>query len=220
VLFLSGGVARRRRAFRARVARPALWAVLSWLLPPPKARPSRGTSRRRFPATPTSQLGLFPRFQKNPRGAKPYNQVTFAKWFRSWVDSLPEIIGRGGEPYDRSGLTPYSFRHSYAQRHVVSKIVFADTFAESVIGAAQRLSCPRLLPGSLLTSRVAGRCHDVASSDVATDSTLMQPVATQRGGNLASSPSAQPSAIGVFTCLEQCSLPVPTVAPPSRSWPF
>jgi len=30
----------------ARVARPALSAVLSWLLPPPKARPSRGTSRR------------------------------------------------------------------------------------------------------------------------------------------------------------------------------
>jgi len=46
VLVLSGGVARRRRAFRARVARPALSAVLSWLLPPPKAKPSRGTSRR------------------------------------------------------------------------------------------------------------------------------------------------------------------------------
>jgi hypothetical protein len=46
VLVLSGGVARRRRAFRAPVAGPALWAVLSWLLLPPKARPSRGTSRR------------------------------------------------------------------------------------------------------------------------------------------------------------------------------
>jgi len=46
VLVLSGGVARRRRAFRARVARPALWAVLSWLLLPPTARPSRGTSGR------------------------------------------------------------------------------------------------------------------------------------------------------------------------------
>jgi len=30
----------------ARVARPALWAVLSWLLLPPRARPARGTSRR------------------------------------------------------------------------------------------------------------------------------------------------------------------------------
>jgi len=30
----------------ARVARPALSAVLSWLLPPPRAGPSRGTSRR------------------------------------------------------------------------------------------------------------------------------------------------------------------------------
>jgi len=34
----------------ARAARPALWAVLSWLLPPPTARPSRGTSRRRSPS--------------------------------------------------------------------------------------------------------------------------------------------------------------------------
>jgi len=32
----------------ARVACPALWAVLSWLLPPPEARPSRGTGRRHF----------------------------------------------------------------------------------------------------------------------------------------------------------------------------
>jgi len=30
----------------ARAARPALWTVLSWLLLPPKPRPSRGTSRR------------------------------------------------------------------------------------------------------------------------------------------------------------------------------
>jgi len=29
----------------ARVARPALWGVLSWLLPPPTVRPSGGTSR-------------------------------------------------------------------------------------------------------------------------------------------------------------------------------
>jgi integrase len=83
-------------------------------------RAQQARVRARFPATPTSQLALFPRFQKNPRGAKPYNQVTFAKWFRSWVDSLPEIVGPGGEPYDRSGLTPYSFRHSYAQRHADS----------------------------------------------------------------------------------------------------
>jgi hypothetical protein len=43
--------------------------------------------------------------------------MTFAKWFRTWVDSLPRLVGPGGEPYDRSDLTSYSFRHSYAQRH-------------------------------------------------------------------------------------------------------
>jgi len=46
VLVLSGGVAQRRRAFRAPVAGPALWAVVSWLLLSPKGKPSRGTSSR------------------------------------------------------------------------------------------------------------------------------------------------------------------------------
>jgi len=37
---------------------PLLWAVLSWLLPPPTARPSRGTGRRQRPgrSRPTSKL--------------------------------------------------------------------------------------------------------------------------------------------------------------------
>jgi len=73
--------------------------------------------RARYPATPSSQLALFPAPQKNPRGVKPYNQMTFAQRFRSWVDGLPRLTGPGGEPYDRSDLTPYSLRHSYAQRH-------------------------------------------------------------------------------------------------------
>jgi len=63
VLVLSGGVARRRRAVRARVARPALWAVLSWLLPPPTVRPSGGTRRRH--RAPPGHLG--PCRQDTPR---------------------------------------------------------------------------------------------------------------------------------------------------------
>jgi len=93
VLVLSGGVARRRRAFRARVARPALWAVLSWLLPPPTARPSRGTSKCRralcrvsctiFSIRSWLAVGLGPRpgrtlpTQSTPCSAKP--------WRRPWT---------------------------------------------------------------------------------------------------------------------------------------
>jgi integrase len=80
-------------------------------------RAQQARVRARFPATPTSQLALFPRSQKNPRGVKPYDHATFDKWSRSWVDSLPGLVGPDGEPYDRSGLTPYCFRHTYAQRH-------------------------------------------------------------------------------------------------------
>ena len=80
-------------------------------------RAQQARVKARFPATPTSQLALFPASQKNPRGVKPCHQATFAKWFRTWVDSLPRLLGPDGEPYDRTDLTPYSFRHSYAQRH-------------------------------------------------------------------------------------------------------
>ncbi len=37
--------------------------------------------------------------------------------FRTWVDGLAELLGPGGEVYDRSDITVYSFRHTYAQAH-------------------------------------------------------------------------------------------------------
>jgi hypothetical protein len=36
---------------------------------------------------------------------------------RSWLAALARLLGPGDEPYDRSTITPYSFRHTYAQRH-------------------------------------------------------------------------------------------------------
>jgi len=63
---------------------------------------------------------LFPALVRNPRGVKPFNRVTFADRIRTWVHGLPLLIGPGGEDYDRSAITCYSFRHSYAQRHADS----------------------------------------------------------------------------------------------------
>ena len=71
----------------------------------------------RFPDTPISELSLFPRERRNPRG-------TFATWagklagaVREWVDNLPSLIGPAGEPFPRERVIPYAFRHSFAQRH-------------------------------------------------------------------------------------------------------
>jgi len=47
---------------------PLLWAVLSWLLLPPEARPSRGISRRQFPPT---SAGALARGCRSPRPAWP-----------------------------------------------------------------------------------------------------------------------------------------------------
>jgi len=74
----------------------------------------------RFPHTDTSLLALFPMVGKNPRGTKACSADVFGSRFRTWVDSLAELVGPGGERYDRSELTVYSFRHTYAQRHADS----------------------------------------------------------------------------------------------------
>jgi integrase len=76
--------------------------------------------RARYPDTPTSALTLFPAVTMNPRGTKPCGVSTFDAHFRQWVDALPELFGPDGEPYDRSDVVPYSFRHSFAQRHADS----------------------------------------------------------------------------------------------------
>ncbi|MGH9107025.1 MAG: tyrosine-type recombinase/integrase, partial [Acidimicrobiales bacterium] len=71
----------------------------------------------RYPGTERSALALFPAPVMNPRGTKGMNVSTFDLHFREWLKVLPELRGEDGEPYDRSGITIYSFRHSFAQRH-------------------------------------------------------------------------------------------------------
>jgi integrase len=80
-------------------------------------RAQQARVRARHPGTPTSQLALFPALARNLRGVKPFNRVTFCERIRAWVHDLPRLVGPDGEDYDRCGITVYSFRHSFAQRH-------------------------------------------------------------------------------------------------------
>lgn len=80
----------------------------------------QASMQERFPHTDTALLALFPVVGKNPHGTKASSADTFGNHLRTWVDSLVDLVGPGGEPYDRSHITAYSFRHTYAQRHADS----------------------------------------------------------------------------------------------------
>jgi hypothetical protein len=80
----------------------------------------QASMHERYPDTDTSLLALFPMTGKNPRGTKAGSVDAFCNHFRTWVDGLAELVGPGGENYDRSDITAYSFRHTYAQRHADS----------------------------------------------------------------------------------------------------
>ena len=73
--------------------------------------------RERYPDTPPGERRLFPRLHRNPRGTRPMDPGDLARIMRRWVDALPALLDRDGEPFDRSRVVPYAFRHSYAQRH-------------------------------------------------------------------------------------------------------
>jgi hypothetical protein len=83
-------------------------------------------TRHRFPDTPISELVLFPRDSRNPRGIRPYTEQAFCNAHRRWIDGLADqlvttAISADGQPreefFDRLAVVPYAYRHSYAQRH-------------------------------------------------------------------------------------------------------
>ena len=80
-------------------------------------------TRQRYPDTPIEHLRLFPRASMNPHGYHPMAASMFGERLREWIDALPRLdsdaIGEDGQPlpFDRTLISGYSFRHTYAQRH-------------------------------------------------------------------------------------------------------
>ena len=80
-------------------------------------------TRQRYPDTPIADLRLFPRASMNPHGYHAMASSLFGETLRKWINALPRLdsteIDRDGQPlpFDRSQITGYSFRHTYAQRH-------------------------------------------------------------------------------------------------------
>jgi integrase len=73
--------------------------------------------RERYPDAPLGELRLFPRLHRNPHGTTPMTPAHLSRVMRLWVDALPALHDSDGQPFDRARVTPYAFRHSYAQRH-------------------------------------------------------------------------------------------------------
>jgi hypothetical protein len=82
--------------------------------------------RKRFPDTDAQHLVLFPKDRQNRYGLKPASEPAFGKLHRDFIDSIADklvttVHGPDGverkEHFDPRSIVPYSYRHSYAQRH-------------------------------------------------------------------------------------------------------
>lgn len=81
-------------------------------------RAQKDDVRARFPLTPVGELALFPRTRANPEGTHPLRDPTFNLAQRRFLDALPEpLLDDQGQEFDRAAVTPYAYRHTYAQRH-------------------------------------------------------------------------------------------------------
>lgn len=76
-----------------------------------------------FPHAPPDRLALFPRPLKNPDGSQPLFTSQLQRAMRTWVTALPRLDSPQSDPagqpvpFPRAQVLPYSFRHSFAQRH-------------------------------------------------------------------------------------------------------
>lgn len=77
--------------------------------------------REHFPTTPTSELWLLPRPHKNTDGTNHLDASLINAWMRTWVarieriDAGPLDAEGAPAPFDRRGIHPHAFRHTYAQ---------------------------------------------------------------------------------------------------------
>ena len=65
--------------------------------------------RERYPDTPAGELRLFPRLHRYPRGTRPMDPGGLSRIMRRWVDALPTLLDRDGEPFDGRAWSPTRF---------------------------------------------------------------------------------------------------------------
>ena len=85
--------------------------------------------RDRFPGTPASELKLPPTSWANRDGRRPLSVSALSTAHREWLASLPPLLLDGGGEFDKDRAVPYSYRHTYAQRHADAGVPI-DVLAE------------------------------------------------------------------------------------------
>ena len=85
--------------------------------------------RAMFPDTAPAELVLLPTSRRNPNGRKPISVDSLDERHRQWVASPPALRTRDGVEIDKTKITPYVYRHCYAQRHADAGVPI-DVLAE------------------------------------------------------------------------------------------
>jgi integrase len=97
--------------------------------------------RARFPHTPPTRLVLLPSPRRNPDGRTPISIDMLDNRHREWVDALQTLRTHEGAEFDKTKITPYAWRHSYAQRHADAGVpidVLAELLDHRDWGATRR----------------------------------------------------------------------------------
>jgi integrase len=85
--------------------------------------------RDRYPRTPASELKLLPAPRANPDGRKALSISMLEDRHRIWVTGLGALRTGDGAEFGKARITPYAYRHTYAQRHADAGVP-VDVLAE------------------------------------------------------------------------------------------
>jgi hypothetical protein len=68
-------------------------------------------------AFPPARLKLLPSRRLNPAGSRPITEDSLIGRHRIWLNSMGPLRRADNTEFEKTLITPYSYRHSYAQRH-------------------------------------------------------------------------------------------------------
>ena len=147
--------------------------------------------RERFPTTPAGQLWLLPRPHKNVDGTNHLDTGLINAWMRTWVERVPRIdagpLDAHGEPvpFDRSGIHPHAFRHTYAQtmadsgvppsvlRDLMDHRSLSTTLGYYQVGDARKRAAMEVLARHTIDNRGVARPVAVSARDTTSRAALL-----------------------------------------------
>jgi integrase len=96
--------------------------------------------RDRFPDTPLAKLKLFPAPYHNLDGTHSLSEKAASNAHLKWVSELPPLLLVDNAEFDKTAVTLYAYRHSYAQRYADAGTppdVLRDLLGHEDIGTTQ-----------------------------------------------------------------------------------